>query len=591
MANQEKKKEFSPRNRAKDMALLKKLYVYMKPYMGILSIAGFCLLVSIAMQLLRPLLMKYVIDDGFRQSQWNFVVQMAALYFATIFVGLVVAMVQSYLLKRFGQRVIYVIRNEVFEKILRRSQRNFEKMPIGNLVTRVTNDTESLRALFTDVLLKLISSVFLLVGVVIFMFFLNVKLALLTCVMIVLIGVFTDIYRKAARKAFRQVRARVADSNAYVQEVLNFIVIIKTYLGEKIVARRYNAVSEEYLGAGLNEVRVFATFRPVVDVLYFLAVIVLFSYSNWVDSIVDAGTIFAALQYMQKVYQPLQDIADKYSVLQQSLAGAERIIPILEEDSHISLEAKHMPEEFRSIRSITFDHVWFAYEGDQYVLKDISFTIRKGEFLGIVGPSGSGKTTIFSLLMGFISPTKGRILINGKAMDSYDTQISRALYGFVFQDSHLFKGSIRDNLVLFKEDIGDEQLIEATKKAHLYNLIQKLPEGFETPVGYLGSLLSGGQKQLLSLARALVEEKPILLFDEATANIDSETERMIQDSIEDVRGEKTIISIAHRLSTIRDADSILYVLDGEIVERGSYKELMDKEGTFYRLWSKASEIY
>lgn len=575
---------FSSDSKSTDISLLKKLFRYISPHMSKIILAAIFLLIALTMELFRPLLLKKTIDGSQSGVNLDFFLDLAGLYLATIVIGFIASFGQNYILKLFGQNIIYDIRNDVFRKIIARPKEEFEKTALGNLVTRITNDSESLRALFTDVLLKIISSVLLLIGILIFMYFLNPRLAMITFLIIPVMGYITVVYRRYSRKAFRGVRTKVAESNSYVQEVLNFIIIIKTYLGESIVAKRYDKVSEEYLQAGLYEVKTFALFRPLVDTLYFMVILVILIYTNWFDSIADAGTIFAALQYVEKIFSPLKEIAEKYNMLQQSLAGAERLVPILNEKSENALEEVVIPTPWQSIEKIEFKNVWFSY-GEEYILKDISFCLNRGEFLGIVGPSGAGKSTLISLLMGFIKPQKGDIFINNINIQKYQSSILRELMGFVFQDSHLFKGTIRENIALFDNNTSEENISRALKQAHLYSLVERLPQKLDTPVGYLGSLLSEGQKQLLALTRALVKNKPILIFDEATANIDSDTERLIQQSIEEERGEKTIISIAHRLSTVRNADKILFVESGSIVEEGCFDDLLARKGHLYRLWS------
>lgn len=575
---------FSSDSKSTDISLLKKLFRYISPHMSKIILAAIFLLIALTMELFRPLLLKETIDGSQSGVNLDFFLDLAGLYLATIVIGFIASFGQNYILKLFGQNIIYDIRNDVFRKIIARPKEEFEKTALGNLVTRITNDSESLRALFTDVLLKIISSVLLLIGILIFMYFLNPRLAMITFLIIPVMGYITVVYRRYSRKAFRGVRTKVAESNSYVQEVLNFIIIIKTYLGESIVAKRYDKVSEEYLQAGLYEVKTFALFRPLVDTLYFMVILVILIYTNWFDSIADAGTIFAALQYVEKIFSPLKEIAEKYNMLQQSLAGAERLVPILNEKSENALEEVVIPTPWQSIGKIEFKNVWFSY-GEEYILKDISFCLNRGEFLGIVGPSGAGKSTLISLLMGFIKPQKGDIFINNINIQKYPSSILRELMGFVFQDSHLFKGTIRENIALFDNNTSEEDISRALKQAHLYSLVERLPQKLDTPVGYLGSLLSEGQKQLLALTRALVKNKPILIFDEATANIDSDTEGLIQQSIEEERGEKTIISIAHRLSTVRNADKILFIESGSIVEEGCFDDLLARKGHLYRLWS------
>lgn len=568
-----------------DILLLSRLGQYIKPHSFLLLWAALVLLIAMGLDLLRPLLMKTVIDTAFPQRDIGIITEYAGIYFMTICFSIIALFVQNYTLQKFGQSIIFEIRNIVFSKILARTPAHFGQLPIGNLVTRVTNDTESLRTLYTDVVLKLGSSVLMIIGILISMFAIDVKLASLVSLLVPIMAVIIFIYQKYSRKAFRGVRTKLAASNTSVQEMLNFIVIIKSYVGEKIMAKQYDRISREFLEAGLFEVKTFAIFRPIVDGLLFVIFIAIFSFTNWFDSVTEAGTVFAFIQYMDKFFQPIKEIAEKYNNLQSALAGAERLVPIINEESDTTIEAVSIPEEFKTINTIEFDHVWFSYDdSDNYALKDISIAIDGGQFVGIVGPSGGGKSTLMSLLMGFYRPTKGTIRINGYDTADYAPAVLREVMGYVFQDSHLFKGTIRENLSLYDDTIPEENLIKAAKKAHLHAMIERLPQGYNTPVGYLGSLLSTGQKQLLALARVLVRDRKVLIFDEATAHIDSHTEQLIQESIETIRGEKTIISIAHRLSTIRSANCIYMIKHGQIVEQGDYESLIAQKGEFFALW-------
>ena len=424
----------------------------------------------------------------------------------------------------------------------------------------------------------------MIIGILGFMYAINVPLAIIMTILLPIMGGIIWVFQKFSRRAFRQVRRSVAASNASIKELLNYIVIVKSYGGEKAIEERYNTVNKGFLEAGLFEVTTFSIFRPLVDGLFFVALIVIFTTTNLIDSVADAGTVFAFIQYMDRFFQPLKEIADKYNSLQSALAGAERLVPLLEEeDRHM---ADEIPDEFKHIESIRFDHVWFSYENnDIYALEDFTLNIKAGEFIGIVGPSGSGKSTLLALLMGVYKPTKGTIYINGINIANYDSSVLRHLMGYVFQQAYLFKGSIRDNLTLFDTSISNEEMINAVKQVNLDSMIEQLPEGYDTPVGYLGSLLSDGQKQLLAFGRTLIKKTPILLLDEATANIDSHTEKQIQASIENIRGSKTIVSIAHRLSTVEDANKIVYMEYGKIIEKGSFNELINLKGAFYNLWN------
>ena len=572
------------RNLKNDWALFSYITAYIKPYLGILLLATIALAGNLILLLLRPYLTKQVIDLGFATNDINVIEYYAVIYGLTIIGSVLCIFVENYFLKSFGQKIIYNIRAIIFQKILHKSHDEFYKLPIGNWVTRITNDVESLRTLYTDVLLNLASSGLMIIGILGFMYAINVPLAIIMTILLPIMGVIIWVFQKFSRKAFRQVRRSVAASNASIKELLNYIVIVKSYGGEKDIEERYNTVNKGFLEAGLFEVTTFSIFRPLVDGLFFVALIVIFTTTNVIDSVADAGTVFAFIQYMDRFFQPLKEIADKYNSLQSALAGAERLVPLLEEeDRQITNE---VPREFKHIESIDFKHVWFSYDNnDVYALKDFTLSIKAGEFIGIVGPSGSGKSTLLSLLMGLYKPTKGAIYINGIDIANYDSSVLRHLMGYVFQQAYLFKGSIKDNLTLFDTSISYDDMVAAAKQVNLDSMIEQLPEGYHTPVGYLGSLLSDGQKQLLAFGRTLIRNTPILLLDEATANIDSHTEKQIQASIENIRGSKTIVSIAHRLSTVQDANKIVYMEYGKIIEKGSFEELINSKGAFYNLWS------
>ena len=572
------------RNLKNDWALFSYISAYIKPYLGILLLATIALAGNLVLLLLRPYLTKQVIDLGFATNDINVIEYYAVIYGLTIIGSVLCIFVENYFLKSFGQKIIYNIRAIIFQKILHKSHDEFYKLPIGNWVTRITNDVESLRTLYTDVLLNLASSGLMIIGILGFMYAINVPLAIIMTILLPIMGVIIWVFQKFSRKAFRQVRRSVAASNASIKELLNYIVIVKSYGGEKDIEERYNTVNKGFLEAGLFEVTTFSIFRPLVDGLFFVALIVIFTTTNVIDSVADAGTVFAFIQYMDRFFQPLKEIADKYNSLQSALAGAERLVPLLEEEDRQI--ANEVPSEFKHIESIDFEHVWFSYDNnDVYALEDFTLSIKAGEFIGIVGPSGSGKSTLLSLLMGLYKPTKGAIYINGIDIANYDSSVLRHLMGYVFQQAYLFKGSIKDNLTLFDTSISYDDMVDAAKQVNLDSMIEQLPEGYHTPVGYLGSLLSDGQKQLLAFGRTLIRKIPILLLDEATANIDSHTEKQIQASIENIRGSKTIVSIAHRLSTVQDANKIVYMEYGKIIEKGSFEELINSKGAFYNLWS------
>ena len=394
-----------------DWRLFTYLTKYIRPYLWLLILASIALISNLLCSLIRPYLSKQAIDLGFAMKDLNTIQHYAGLYALTIVGSIVFILLQNYLLSTFGQKIIFHIRSMVFEKILHKSAEDFQSLPIGNWVTRITNDVESLRTLYTDVLLKLISSALMILGILAFMYAINVPLAIVMTLLIPIMGFIIWVYQKFSRKAFRQVRSSVAASNSSIKELLNYILIVKNYLGERSIEQRYDSVNREFLKAGIFEVTTFSIFRPLVDGLFFVALIVIFTMTNLLESVADAGTVFAFIQYMDRFFQPMKEIADKYNSLQSALAGAERLIPILDEPKRELITT--VPNEFKTIDTIELKAVYYSYDNsDVYALNNISFTVKKGEYLGIVGLSGSGKSTLLSLLMGILRPIKGNIYID-----------------------------------------------------------------------------------------------------------------------------------------------------------------------------------
>ena len=428
-----------------DWRLFTYLTRYIRPYLWLLILASFSLIFNLLSTLIRPYLSKQAIDLGFAVKDLHTIQYYAGIYAISIVCSVIFILLQNYLLATFGQKIIYHIRSSVFEKILHKTAADFQTLPIGNWVTRITNDVESLRTLYTDVLLKLISSALMIIGILVFMYAINVPLAIVMTLLIPIMGFIIWVYQKFSRRAFRQVRSSVAASNSSIKELLNYILIVKTYLGERSIERRYDSVNRDFLNAGIFEVTTFSIFRPLVDGLFFVALIVIFTMTNLLDSVADAGTVFAFIQYMDRFFQPMKEIADKYNSLQSALAGAERLIPILDEPKRELVTT--VPEEFKTIESIELKDVSYSYDNNEtYALKNISFTVKKGEYIGIVGLSGSGKSTLLSLLMGILRPTKGHIYINGKDIHNYDASMIRNIMGYVFQNAYLYKVSTQDNL-------------------------------------------------------------------------------------------------------------------------------------------------
>ncbi len=460
-----------------------------------------------------------------------------------------------------------------------------EMQKIGNMVTRVTNDTDAIKDLYTDVLVAVASDFLILIGIICAMLMMDAQLALASFVSIPIMIVVAAVYQKYARNVYRQVRQKTGQLNSFLQEALNNVSVIKAFGRFQRTEQEFETVSQAYLSVGRLEVRTFAVFRPLVDFVYTLSVLAVLWVAGLLNekSPIQAGIVVAFLRYVEMFFWPIKDLAEKYSLLQSALAAAERISDILASDK---------PAEEPAVKSldclfagaIRFDHVWFAYQDEDWVLKDVSFLIGAGQFIGVVGSSGSGKSTLMSLLSRFYEPQQGIIYLDDVDIRRIPLDVLRHKIGVVFQDVHLFKGTVSENLTLYDSTIPGEIIESAAQTANAHHFIMNLPQQYATPLGYQGALLSAGQRQLLSLARVLVLPICILILDEATSSIDSETEALIQDAFGKISKERTMIVIAHRLSTIEHADQILVIDNGRLTEQGTHAELLVRQGFYARLF-------
>lgn len=568
-----------------DQTLLRLLGQFAAPFKAKIFFVLLLMLAGALLELARPALMKWAIDSHIAQHNLSGLEQAALAYGLTVLFSVVISYSQTYLLQYIGQSIILQIRQKVFARLFYQSYGQLESQPVGTLVTRVTNDTDAVRDLYTEVLVAFISDVLILAGIMAVMWWMDWQLALAAFTVIPFMVILAQVYQHFARKAYRQVRSTTSQVNRFVQESLNNMAVIKAFAVFRPVCQEFQSVSQAYLGAGLAEVKTFALFRPLVELVYVGAVLmVLGTGSYWSESeAIKVGVLFAFLRYVEMFFTPIKDLAEKYNLLQSALAAAERIQELLDKPmAEEELAKVSEPKCFQG--TIRFEHVWFAYEEEAWVLKDVSFTIRAGQFVGFAGPSGSGKTTLISLLSRFYEPQQGTIYLDEQDIRTLPLATLRQAMNVVFQDVHLFQGTLADNIALYCQGVGQDRIEKAARSSRLSELAQSDPAGFNRLVGYEGAFLSSGQKQLLSFARAIFADGPVLILDEATSSIDSETEALLQQALEQEVSGKTRLVIAHRLSTLEQADQIFVLRYGELVESGRHDELLEKKGIYAALY-------
>lgn len=507
------------------------------------------------------------------------------IYFGILLLGFLLNYVQTRILQYSGQRIIYDIRISLFSHLQKLSLSFFDRHPVGRLVTRATNDVENLNEMFTGVLVNLFKDLFILVGIVIIMLQLNVKLALITFITLPFIIGVSIIYRKVAREAYRKVRTSLGRVNAILAENLSGMRIVQIFKREKQQYKIFDEENKQYFRYGLKELQANSIFRPLMDVIYSLglALLIWFGGHDVVSGAIQFGVLYAFIDYLGRFFQPINDLTEKYTIMQSAMASSERIFQLMDEEPKIQNKDQVVPVE-RFKGEIEFKNVWFAYNDEQWILKDINFSIKPGEMVAFVGATGAGKSSIINLLSRFYDIQKGSITIDGIDIRDMDVSQLRHNIGVVLQDVFLFSGDIRSNIRLNNANITDEEIVEIAKHVNAHSFIEKLPKQYDEEVTERGSTLSAGQRQLLSFARTLAFNPSILVLDEATSNIDTETELLIQDAMKKLTKDRTTIVIAHRLSTIQHADKIIVLHKGEIKEMGNHQELLAKKGLYYNLY-------
>ncbi len=511
------------------------------------------------------------------------VIKYALLFLLVLVLNMAFSAVQTYTLSYAGQKIMYDMRKEVFGHILRLPVPFFDKNPVGRIVTRATNDILAINQMYTDVLIYLFRDILMAVGIFIIMLKMNIRLSFLILLLVPLLVALTTWFQNAARKQFRKVRKAIARINAFIQEHISGIEVVRLLGAEKVVTRKFDGVNREYYDATIGLIYIFGTFRPAVELLRSmgLALIIWYGGGQVIREALSFGALVAFISYVRMFFQPIIELADKFNIMQGAMAAAERIFGILDTPTE-QYEGKTLENvEGR----VEFDDVWFAYVDDEWVLKGISFKVDKGQTFAIVGPTGAGKTSIISILLRFYDIQDGSIKLDGVDIRELDLRFLRRQIALVLQDVFIFSGTVKDNIRLHSRKITDEDVVEAAKYVYADEFIRKLPEGYESELGERGLNISVGQRQLISFARAVAFKPKILILDEATSSVDSETEHLIQQAIKKLLEGRTSIVIAHRLSTIRDADMIIVLSNGKIVEKGNHTELMQKKGFYYYLYT------
>lgn len=581
-----------------DAKLMGRLLTYAKPYWKSLLLCISLLAISVGLDLSREAIIKEAIDKylspegmtagqiaAFAPEAKAGLIQLAMILTGTLVSGVLIMYGQAQLLNYTGQRIIYTIRKQVFGHLQRLHLKFFDSNPAGRLVTRVTNDTEALNEMYTSVLVNLFRDVFMIIGVAILMFRYNVRLAGISMVIVPVVAYYSNRYMRRARDATRDVRTRLARINAFLAEHINGMKVVQLFVREKKTYDEFKHENDGYFDASWAQLMVFAVFRPILDFLANVAIAMLLWYggASVLGGTVSFGVLYVFISLSRRFFEPLMQLAEKFNIMQTAMASSERMFKLLDTEPAI-VDASDARPIGRVTGEVEFKNVWFAYDNEEWVLRDVSFKAEPGQTVAFVGHTGAGKSSIINLLSRFYDVQKGEVLIDGNNVKQLAQTDLRRNVGLVAQDVFLFTGDIKSNIRLGNEQITDEQLIAAARAVEADRFIRMLPNGYEETVVERGATLSAGQRQLISFARALAFDPAILILDEATASIDSETEAVIQRALRTLTRGRTTFIVAHRLSTIQHADQIIVLHKGKIRERGTHAELLEKQGLYYKLW-------
>ena len=564
--------------------MLKRLMHYILPEWKSFLLAFLLIIINVVLDVILPLFLKEFTDAlGKRidSTPLAFIIGLAAGYFGICVINQVLIYFESMILQKTGQRIVYKLRMEVFEHIENMSQNQFNIMPVGSLVTRVANYTTSMSDLFTNVLVSLLRNALTIIGVYGIMFYLSWKLSLLLFAFVAVVFIASFIFRKVITKIWRKERRLTSDLNTFLNENLSGMKIIQIFNQQKRKEKEFNVKNTDLRKTKFKAVLAFASYRPFINFLYYSALAVTFFVG--VSLALSAGEIVAFYLYLSKFFNPVQNIADQLNQIQRATTSSERLFNLLDVQPE-SLDKPNPIHIDKFVGKIEFRHVWFAYKDEEWILKDVSFVIEPKQTVAFVGATGAGKTTILSLIVRNFEIQKGQILIDDIDISDIEIKSLRRAVGQMLQDVFLFTGNIRTNITLHDDEISDEEINEVCKYVNADKFISKLEKGLDEEVIERGENFSQGQRQLLSFARTVIHKPQILILDEATANIDTETEKLIQESLEKMKSIGTMLVVAHRLSTIQNADQIIVLQHGEVIEKGTHQSLLRQKGHYYKLY-------
>lgn len=579
------KKEEDALGKPIDSVIFKRLLSYFKPYKWYIVLAVSLTILISALAAVRPRLTPIAVDDMIVNKNLPGLQIIVLILFGTLVLQGIIQYAMAYLTSWIGQKIIYDLRKKIYKHTINLNLKFYDKNPIGRLVTRVTNDVEVLYEVFSSGLVTAFGDILTIVWILYFMFSLDFELTLYTLAVLPFLVYATSVFRKAVRNSYRKIRVLLANINTYIQEHITGISVVQIFGKEKRTVDEFEKINREHTDENKKSIMYYALFFPVVEFLGAAAVGVIIWYGGGqvLQNAVSIGVIIAFVQYTEMFFRPIRDLAEKYNILQTAMASSERIFNLL--DTTNPVLDPEIPQKLDSVKgNIQFKNVWFAYNDEDYVLKNVSFDFKEGEKVAFVGHTGAGKTTIINLINRFYDVNKGEIKIDGVNIKDINQKELRRNTGVVLQDVFLFSGDIRYNIDLGNKDITEEQINNAIDNVGLRNFINELPGGLDHKVNERGTTFSVGQRQLISFARALAYNPRILVLDEATSSVDTETEILVQNAIKKLIEGRTSIIIAHRLSTIQSCDKIIVMHKGEVKEMGNHQELLNKKGLYYKLY-------